>query len=76
MSLGSSANQYMGIDANGYHKWSNGSQIYAQNYSSSLNALYNGQWRHIVVTVNGSEVKTYVDGTLAQSTSICGDPGA
>lgn len=67
--LGSSGLKYIGIDLDGYHRWSNGFTVYANSYSNGVNALYNGQWRHVALVVNGSDVKTYIDGTLTQTST-------
>ena len=67
--LGSSALKYNGIDLDGYHRWSNGYSVYANSYNNGVNGLYNGQWRHVALVVNGSDVKTYIDGTLTQTST-------
>ncbi|MEY3599234.1 MAG: hypothetical protein RL521_1656, partial [Bacteroidota bacterium] len=70
--FGSVNHKYLGIDVNGYHRWSNGSSIYAHAGSSSNTALYNNQWRHIAITTSPTQVKSYVDGVLVQTQSWSG----
>jgi PKD repeat protein len=72
--LGSSSQKYLGIDASGYHRWSNGSVLNAQSNNAPVNGLYNNQWRHIALTISPSQIKSYVDGALVQTQNFGGVP--
>lgn len=57
----------------GFSWWDNGGTLYSGETSSTLSV---NTWAHVAITVSGSTVRIYIDGTLAKTDTHAGKPSS